>query len=107
VGLRANGVGLAFCNPPYSQVALWAAKIAEEAARKIEIISLVAARPGSRWFYRLVWSSAAAVCFWRGRLRFVGAASSAPFDSAVVYHGPRPWAFEGAFEGAGRVVRLR
>jgi phage N-6-adenine-methyltransferase len=98
---------LAYVNPPYSQVGAWAAKVAEEAARSVEVVTLVAARPDPRWFYRLVWDSAQAVCFWRGRLTFVGAPGPAPFPSALVYHGRRPWAFEAAFQDAGKVVRLR
>jgi len=110
VGSWASAVrpgSLVYVNPPYSSAAAWATKVAEEARENaLEIVSLVAARPDSRWFYRLVWDTAQAVCFWRGRLRFVGATSSAPFPSAVVYHGERLWAFEAAFHDAGRVLRL-
>jgi phage N-6-adenine-methyltransferase len=105
-GHEADGRGLVYCNPPYSQIGAWTDKIVTEAVGGAEIVSLVAARPDSKWFYRLVWDSAQAVCFWKGRLRFVGAPSSAPFPSAVVYHGRRQWAFEAAFHDAGRVVRL-
>lgn len=99
--------GLVYVNPPYSQMASWAEKIATEAGAGPEIVSLVGARIDARWFYRLAWDTARAVCFWKGRLRFVGAASSAPFPSAIVYHGPRPFRFEEAFHDAGHVVRLR
>lgn len=102
----AGAIDLAYVNPPYSQMKEWAAKAASEAALGTEIVSLVAARPDSRWFYELCWDSAQAVCFWKGRLKFVGAPNAAPFPSAVVYHGPRPWAFEAAFNDAGRVLRL-
>ena len=98
--------GLVYVNPPYSHASEWAAKVAGEASQKIEIVSLVPARPDARWFYRLAWDTAQAICFWKGRLRFVGAPSSAPFPSAFVYHGERPWAFEAAFHDAGKVVRL-
>lgn len=99
--------GVVYVNPPYSKMAGWADKVAFEAQHGCpEIITLAAARPDCRWFSRLAWSSAQAVCFWKGRLRFVGAPSSAPFPSAVVYHGARPWAFEEAFHDAGKVVRL-
>lgn len=104
---------LAYCNPPYSQMEStrarpgWASFVPYQAAEGAEVISLVAARPDTRWFDRLVWQTAQAACFWKGRLTFVGAPSCAPFPSAVVYHGPRPWTFEAAFEGVGKVVRLR
>lgn len=104
--MNAVGDGLVYVNPPYSEAAAWAEKVASESGRGLDIVSLVAARPDSRWFFRLVWDSAAAVCFWKGRLRFVGAPSSAPFPSAVVYHGAAPWVFEAAFHDAGRVIRL-
>lgn len=97
---------LVYVNPPYSTVAAWASKVVREAAADNEIISLVAARPDSRWFFSMVWETATAVCFWKGRLRFVGAPASAPFPSAVVYHGPRSRVFESAFREVGRVVRL-
>ena len=113
--------GVVFVNPPYSKAADWAAKVRREARwsdtsgiaatgpvvpRDLAFVSLVAARPDSRWFFSLCWESAQAVCFWRGRLRFVGAPSSAPFPSALIYHGRRPWEFEAAFADAGKVVRL-
>lgn len=102
-----TGGRLVYVNPPYSRVAAWAVKVAMEATFGAEVVTLVASRTDTRWFYRLVWDSASAVCFYRGRLRFVGAASGATFPSAIVYHGPRPWNFEGAFSDVGRVVRLR
>jgi hypothetical protein len=95
---------LVYINPPYSQAKAWAHRIAQTSG--LELVTLVAARPDTGWWRQMVWATAAAVCFWEGRLRFVGAPSSAPFPSAVVYHGDRPWAFEGAFEGAGKVIRL-
>lgn len=97
--------GLVFVNPPYSQAKLWAAKIAEEAIA-CEIVSLVAARPDTAWFRELCWDSADAVCFWRGRITFVGAPNPAPFPSCLTYHGPRVRRFERAFADAGKVIRL-
>lgn len=106
--LPGRGIsGVVYVNAPYSQQATWAAKVAAEARAGCQIISLVAARPDTRWWRRMVWDTASAVCFWSGRLTFKGAPSVAPFPSALVYHGPRPWAFEAAFADAGRVVRLR
>lgn len=105
--LSGSDGDLIFVNPPYSKAKAWAEKIVAEAERGVEVASLVAARPDAKWFCRLVWESADAVCFWKGRLRFEGAPSSAPFPSAVVYHGSRPWRFEAAFHDAGAVLRLR
>lgn len=101
------GFGLVFCNPPYSQLrAAWGLKIAREGLRA-EIVSLVPARTETEWFREACWSSASAVCFWYGRLTFVGGEASAPFPSALPYHGPRPEAFARAFEDDGRVVMLQ
>lgn len=98
---------LVYANPPYSEMSQWAGLLLHYARTcGSEVIALVAARPDSRWFHTVAWT-AQAVCFWKGRLRFVGAPSSAPFPSAVVYHGARPWAFEAAFHDAGKVIRLR
>lgn len=101
-----DDAGIVFVNPPYSDAKAWAEKIATEAARGVAIVSLVAARPDSRWFFRAVWQTAQAACFWRGRLRFVGAPASAPFPSVVVYHGYRRHAFREAFADAGAVLFL-
>jgi phage N-6-adenine-methyltransferase len=95
---------LVYVNFPYSKAKLWADKILVEAAEGVEVITLCPARPDSKWFFRLAWDSAAAICFWRGRLRFVGAPSSAPFPSAVLYHGRHPDIFAEAFGDAGKIV---
>lgn len=92
-----------FMNPPYDKVKLWMAAIA---AARTEALALVPARPDTRWFFDNVWDAADAVCFWKGRLRFVGAEASAPFPSAVVYYGERIDAFDAAFGKHGKVVVL-
>jgi site-specific DNA-methyltransferase (adenine-specific) len=98
--------GLVYVNPPYSQARAWLAKCATESAEGIEIIALVPARTDTRAWHESIWRYADAVCFWRGRLRFVGATASAPFPSAVVYYGHRAERFRAVFGQAGRVVRL-
>jgi hypothetical protein len=96
---------IVFVNPPYGEIRKWAAKIVAE-AKRCEIVSLVAARPEANWFRDLAWNSADAVCFWRGRVTFVGAPNPATFPSALVYHGHRARRFEAAFADAGKVIRL-
>jgi phage N-6-adenine-methyltransferase len=98
-------LGLVYVNPPYGAIKTWAEKILEESI-DAEIIALVPARTETKWFCQLVWEGADACCFWKGRLTFKGAPSSAPFPSAVAYYGPRPAFFEYVFARAGRVVRL-
>jgi hypothetical protein len=77
-----------------------------EAALKCEIVTLVPARTDTRAFRALV-RGAAAVCFWRGRITFRGAAAGAPFPSAIVYHGWRPERFVEVFADAGLIWRVR
>jgi hypothetical protein len=101
--LRENGLarpwaghGLVFVNPPYSRetVTAWVAKCASEGAGT-DIIGLLPARTDTRWWQRYCaprkalagGPGSAAVCFLRGRLRFLGAPQSATFPSALVYWG--------------------
>jgi hypothetical protein len=93
-----------YVNPPYGRaLPLWAAKAASEAAAGAEIVLLAPSRTDTRWF-RALWSAASAVCFVRGRLRFVGAPASAPFPSAVFYCGPAPARFARVFGELGIVI---
>lgn len=114
-GLSCSWVGelapgeVAFANPVYGRhIGPWMAKCAEEARRGADIIALVAARPDTAWF-RVCWDTAAAICFWRGRITFLGAPYPAPFPSAVVLWSDSVkvrTAFSGAFWTAGKVVTL-
>lgn len=98
-------LGLVYVNPPYSAVKQWVEKAVQEAAEGREIVLLVPARVDTKWF-QLVWDYAQAVCFWKGRIQFVGGKSGAPFPSAIAYYGPQVRRFEKAFDDAGKVVRL-
>lgn len=99
------GHGLVYCNPPYGRgIGQWVAKAALEAMDGADIRLLVPARPDTAWWHEAVVPHAAAVCFWRGRISFLGAAQGAPFPSAVVYYGQRPDAFKEAFGDAGWIV---
>jgi phage N-6-adenine-methyltransferase len=97
--------GLVFVNPPYGRPhnRVWAEKIASEGKAGAEIVALVAARTGSRWFEQM-WT-ANRICFVLGRIRFVGSEAGAPFDSALCYWGPRVSRFEKAMEGLGKLIR--
>jgi len=88
--LGREWIGLAFVNPPYSAIATWSDKIIEEAAREIEIILAGRRPPGLAVVLpaRLV-----------ERGRRVLLARPAAFDSAVVYHGPRPWGVRSRLRG--------
>lgn len=71
-----------FCNPPYSQIKLWAAKFVEEANRAACIVALVPARTDTKWFQSIM-NSADKLVFIKGRLKFGDGAGSAPFPSAL------------------------
>jgi len=95
--------GVTYVNPPYGRgIESWVKKIHHEANDDAEIIALLPSRTGARWF-RYVWT-ANAVCFWRGRFRFVGAEYSAPFDSVLAYWGKRGDVFANAFAADGKII---
>lgn len=95
--------GLVWVNWPYSRSATWAEKVAMEAAKGVQIIVLCAARTDTRWWAR-VWHAADVVAFWRGRVKFSGAASGAPFPSALLGFNVGLRRFKEAFADACLVV---
>lgn len=99
-----NGCGLVYVNPPYGRdIGKWVRACSWYGSETgTEIIALLPCRPDTKWFGH-AWS-AHALCFWRGRLRFLGAPSSAPFPSVVCYWGPRKYRFAYVFSEVGRVV---
>lgn len=99
--------GLVFVNPPYGRkIKYWLRKAVVEAARGAEIAMLIPARTDTVWFQQWVFGTARAICFWKGRLRFVGAQHPAPFPSAIVYWGNNVDNFRGVFYPHGSVVVL-
>jgi site-specific DNA-methyltransferase (adenine-specific) len=111
LSLYWSGHGLVYVNPPYSKLQTWLARCASIAANGTEIVALVPARTDTRaWHESAI--TARAVCFWRGRISFVGAPLdkygrpvSAPFPSAVLYWGPagKLGCFTAAFGDAGAI----
>lgn len=93
--------GLVFVNPEFRSP--WYRKIQHEAEQGAEMVALLKASTGARWFLSLA-DRAALVCFWAGRVRFVGAEGPAPFDIALMYFGNRASLFHLAFEDAGWIV---
>jgi hypothetical protein len=97
----ANGLALSwsnlrvFVNPPYGRaIRAWAVKMATEPVA--ELVALLPVRAGSGWFRLLMHADAVACMFLEGRLQFSGY-GSAPFDSVLVYRGPRRVEFIEAF----------
>lgn len=74
-----------YCNPPYGrEIGVWVRKALT--MRAGECVLLLPARTDTAWFQPLF---SYPLCFVRGRLKFSGAANSAPFPSVVAYLGAR------------------
>lgn len=74
-----------FCNPPYGrQLGAWVRKCREESWKpNTKVIMLIPARTDTLWFHTHIYNKAE-VRFIKGRLKFGGAKTSAPFPSMVV-----------------------
>lgn len=107
-----QGEGLVFVNPPYGRALKhWVIKAVDEASKGAEIIMLTPARPDTKWFHEWILPTADALCFVKGRLKFIDGLTGtkknpATFPSLVSYWGPRADLFEAAFVDAGWNVRL-
>jgi len=97
--------GLVYVNPPYGRgIGNWTSKMRVEGHSGTELIALLPARTDTAWWQADV-ATANAICFWRGRIKFVGAAAGAPFPSALAYWGNRARVFERVFADRGWLVR--
>lgn len=83
-----GGEQIVWLNPPYGKIVKRFMEKAREQALKphIKVVCLVAARPGSSWWYENVWW-ADEIWFLMGRVKFIGAKQGAMFDSAIVIFG--------------------
>jgi len=111
-GLESNwnvGEGYVFVNPPYArEIGKWTQKgITEYSDHNVEIVYLAPARTDTRWFNQLM-GVASAACFIKGRLTFnqygKESITKAPFPSALIYLGKRPFLFCEALEHKGWVI---
>lgn len=92
---------LAYVNPPYGDViGDWVEKVNKEAMRGVEIVALLPARTDTVYFHNFI-TMADAMVFWKGRLKFLGGKSCAPFPSMLAYWGPRSLEFRKAFSTRG------
>ncbi|MFT8362938.1 MAG: phage N-6-adenine-methyltransferase [Sporolactobacillus sp.] len=78
------GDGNVWLNPPYGRhIGQWIEKAYQESRKGMTVVVLVPARTDTAWWHD--WAMQAdEIRFIRGRLKFVGAASSAPFPSAIL-----------------------
>ena len=89
-GLKQPWEGSVWCNPPYGrEIWKWVRKAAETDLGGV-IVCLVPARTDTRWWHDWIVGHASEVRFIRGRLKFGGSKSGAPFPSAVVIYDKRP-----------------
>lgn len=73
--------GVAWCNPPYGRnVGKWVEKAANS---KAVVIMLLFAKTDTIWFHKYIYNKAE-IRFIRGRLKFGGCKTPAPFPSMIV-----------------------
>lgn len=87
-----DGHGEVYCNPPYSEVGAWMAKLAAHD----DGIALVFARTEVAWWFESVWGRASSLLFLRGRLSFWAGGRkparqghNAGGPSVLIAYGPR------------------
>ena len=88
-GLAQEWTGTAWMNPPYGrEIGRWMRKAYESSTQGATVVCLVPARTDTAWWHD--YAVKGEVRFLRGRLKFGGSKSSAPFPSAIVVFRPRP-----------------
>lgn len=90
-GLAQPWSGKVFVNPPYSKIKDWCKKCFDEHSNCELIYLLVPARTDTKWFHEFIWNGERHrphywndVRFIKGRLKFEGGESCAPFPSMLV-----------------------
>jgi len=77
-----------WCNPPYGrEIKDWVKKCYEEGVECVPVVMLIPARTDTRYWHDYI-MKASEIRFIKGRLKFVGAPSAAPFPSVVVVWRP-------------------
>lgn len=80
-GLKQDWTGVCWCNPPYGkEVGKWVKKAYDASCT---VVALLPARTDTKWFHEYIYGKAE-IRFVRGRLKFGGASTNAPFPSMVV-----------------------
>lgn len=82
-GLKSEWGSPAFVNPPYSDIAAWVKKAYEEHQKGKTVVLLIPSRTDTRWWHEYC-MKAKEIRFIKGRLKFDGHKSNAPFPSCVV-----------------------
>ncbi len=87
----------------------WVARCVEaDANKEAEIIALFPGATDTAHYQKMIFPTAAAICFIQGRLKFLGGVDGpAPMATNLVYWGDRPEEFKTRFDSVGFVVILR
>lgn len=87
--LKQDWRGTVFMNPPYGrEIEAFMCKAYEESLKDATVVCLVPARTDTRWWHH--YARRGKIIYLRGRLKFGGAKTSAPFPSAIViFYGGR------------------
>lgn len=87
-GLKQPWFGSVWMNPPYGRtIGLWMKKAYESSNAGATVVCLIPARTDTRWWHE--YAMRGEIVFLRGRLKFGGAKTNAPFPSALVVFRPR------------------
>jgi phage N-6-adenine-methyltransferase len=87
-GLAQDWLGTCFMNPPYGDgIGRWVRKAHESGANGTTVVCLVPGRIDTAWWWD--YCRFGEVRILRGRLRFGGGDTGAPFPSVVVIFGPK------------------
>lgn len=86
-GLAQDWTGKVWMNPPYGrEIGRWMRKAHESSLAGALVVCLVPARTDTAWWHD--YAAKGRVRFVRGRLKFGGSRTSAPFPSALVVFAP-------------------
>ncbi|BBR72487.1 MULTISPECIES: DNA N-6-adenine-methyltransferase [Acinetobacter calcoaceticus/baumannii complex] len=86
-GLKQEWTGTCWMNPPYGrEIVDWISKAAYTAEQGHTVVALVPVRTDARWFQD--YCLGREIHFIRGRLKFGGSSSNAPFGCCVVVFRP-------------------
>lgn len=87
-GLQQEWSGVCWMNPPYGrEIGKWIKKAYEASLSGTIVVCLLPARTDTRWWHD--YCAKGQVEFIKGRLKFGGSKSPAPFPSALVVFGER------------------
>jgi len=82
------GANVCWMNPPYGrEISRWMRKAYESSQQGATVVCLVPARTDTAWWHDYA-MKASEIRYVRGRIKFVGAKSNAPFPSAIVIFKP-------------------